>query len=462
MADTIDYQKNLAEALDARRTWLEKTELVKLKEELRIFHNASLRLYNLFLKKGLIHEDPYKQEAKIGEIQIPETDGFTEAERVEKLSIRLANYDNQLDFLVNFYQFSVDFLGLDRIKKVLALVKYIDWLHLNPDNSSVNTRAVSDIISQFKPGGDPMAMSTINESLGDFNRTVPSILAILKEISDFHREDYKLTLRQQVTADMPLDHAGIMPQIKKKFISAMPGKPFYPDLVEELIKEDASREGPGLREKVLKSLQTPDSKPKADKPPVSFKTILIEGILVISSVGATFMEIIPKLDENENLLENRRKNLWEKIRQVIKQMLKKEQDPIIYELEYVDSVKGGTVKEKINFTNFRGELDRKARNLAGMNRSGIAKLEALEDEQLIILLEKNIREVQPLHKTLTALDGYFKLTVDKEDRDKVKGIKPELATMKNAIIKANQKRHEYSAQKEEEEQFKRLGISTDL
>jgi hypothetical protein len=41
----------------------------------------------------------------------------------------------------------------------------------------------------------------------------------------------------------------------------------------------------------------------------------------------------------------------------------------------------------------------------------------------------------------------------------VKGIKPELATIKNAIVRANQDRYEYSAQKEEEEQMKRLGIN---
>jgi hypothetical protein len=49
--------------------------------------------------------------------------------------------------------------------------------------------------------------------------------------------------------------------------------------------------------------------------------------------------------------------------------------------------------------------------------------------------------------------------VDKEDRDKIRGIKPELGTIKNAILRANSKRHEYSAQKEEEEQLKRLGVS---
>ncbi|GHT82559.1 hypothetical protein FACS1894137_01700 [Spirochaetia bacterium] len=31
--------------------------------------------------------------------------------------------------------------------------------------------------------------------------------------------------------------------------------------------------------------------------------------------------------------------------------------------------------------------------------------------------------------------------------------------MKNAIVKANQRRHDYSAQKEEEEQMKKLGIA---
>jgi len=63
-----------------------------------------------------------------------------------------------------------------------------------------------------------------------------------------------------------------------------------------------------------------------------------------------------------------------------------------------------------------------------------------------------------MHKTLSALDEFFKAEVNKEDRDKVRGIKPELATIKNAIVRANSKRHDYSAQKEEEEQLRRLGV----
>jgi hypothetical protein len=73
-------------------------------------------------------------------------------------------------------------------------------------------------------------------------------------------------------------------------------------------------------------------------------------------------------------------------------------------------------------------------------------------------LSKNIEELQSLHKTLSALDVFFKSEASREDREKVKGIKPELTAIKNGIVKANQKRHEYIAQKEEQEQMKRLGI----
>ena len=68
MAENNDYLKTLADAISARADWLEKSELPKLKEELRAYHTGFASLYNLYLKKGLIHEDPYKQETKISEL----------------------------------------------------------------------------------------------------------------------------------------------------------------------------------------------------------------------------------------------------------------------------------------------------------------------------------------------------------------------------------------------------------
>jgi hypothetical protein len=463
MAGNTSYQQQLSEALSARRDWLEKTELPKLKEDFRAFHNAFYALYKLFLKRGLIHEDPYKQEAKIGEIEVPDVSPFSEAERLDQISLRLSNFDNQLDFLVNFYQFSVDYLPLDKIKRILGLVKYIDWVRFTPDGSaSPNTRALVELVSNAKAGADQLSMSVVGESMTNLSKTTGSILGYLKEVSDYDRESYKLELRTRITGGMSPAEAAQSTQIRRKFAQLMPGKPFYPDLVEELIREDYGQGGGALREKILKQLEIPDSKPKTVKAAVSFKSILIEGLFAIGSVSSILTEIAPKLDENGMLLENRRKSFWEKVRRLMQQILSKEPEPAIYELEYMDAVKGVSVREKVNFNNLRSDMDRKIKILASIGIRGgpVARMEAMEEPQLMGILERNIRDVQSMHKILSALDDFFKAAADKEDRDKVKGIKPELATIKNAIVKANQKRYEYSAQKEEEEQLKRLGIGT--
>ncbi|MDR2029607.1 MAG: hypothetical protein LBP93_08740, partial [Treponema sp.] len=189
MGAISDYQQALSQALDARHEWLEKTELSRLKEECRSFHTAFVALYNLFLKKGLISEDPYKNEAKMGgEIEIPDTGALTDADRIEQFSIRLSNYDNQLDFLVNFHQFSVDFLSLDRIKRILGLVKYIDWVRLTDNSAAPNTRTMGELINQVTTGADQLALSIINESLGNLTKSTGNILKALKELSDFDRE----------------------------------------------------------------------------------------------------------------------------------------------------------------------------------------------------------------------------------------------------------------------------------
>jgi hypothetical protein len=460
MADTKDYQSRLSSALEERRDWLEKTELANLKEELRTYQTSFSSLYTIYLKKGLINEDPYKQEAKIGELEVPETGPFTEAERIDQLSIRLSNFDNQLDFLVNFYQFGVEFLNLERIKRILGLVRYVDWVHLSPDAQSANTKAVAEITNQSKLGIDPIALSVIGGSLSNLSKSTAAVMGILKDLTAYNKESYKLEVRTAVSGGMTAAEATLA-NIKKKFAAALPGKPFYQELVDEVIKEDYSKDGSVLQENVLKSLTVTENKPKAVKAKASFKTILLDGVQVIGSTVSTLNEIASKLDENAALLANRKKSFWEKVRDVLQQMMNKEPDELVYDVEYMDPTKGVPVKEKVNFHHFRNEMDRKNRILASLGAHGAAqaKLNAMSEDQITAFLEKNIREVQSLHRTLTALDEFFKAEAPREDRDKVKGIKPELAAIKNAIVRANQLRHEYSAQKEEEEQMRRLGIS---
>ncbi|MDR1247757.1 MAG: hypothetical protein LBK63_00495 [Treponema sp.] len=460
MADNSDYVKALTEVLTARAGWLERSEMVKLKDEFRIFQTAFAALYRLCLKKGLINEDPYKNEVKIGDLQVPEIGPFTEADYKDQFSLRLSNYDSQLDFLVNFYQFTLEFLEVDKIKRILGLVKFIDWTRLTNNSDVPNNKAMNEILSQAKAGADPLSASIINESLSKLNKTTGNILACLKLVSTYNREAYKLDLRVSVLNSLPAGEVSAVPAIRKNFAINMKGRPFYPDLVEEVIKEDSAG-GASLRENVLKQMAVPDTKPKTAAPQVVFKNILIEGLNAIGSAHTVIAEIAEKLDENAVALENRKTGFWERFKRVIRQMMNKEPEPTIFNVEYLDPVKGVPVKEKIDFIQFRNDMDRKGRTLAALaSRSGVAfnKMQAMPEEQLLGMLERNIRDTQTMHKIFGALDDFFKLEAGKEDRDKIKGIKPELATMKNSIVRANQRRHEFSAQKEEEEQMKKLGI----
>jgi hypothetical protein len=457
--DSKEYRDALSSAIEAYRLWLEKSELPKLKEECRTFHASFTAVYKQLIQKRLIHEDPYKHEAKAGEIKVPDPVN-QEGDKTEQLTVSLSAYDNQLDFLVNFSQFSVEFLTLENIKRIISLIRYIDWTKFNTEAQNPTTKAMVDITLLARTGGDPLAGRIVADALAALDRASAAIMGCLKAVANFNREAYKLELRQNLTGGMKAAEAG-PENIRKKFHAAMPGRPFYPDLVEELIKEDFSPAGDKLREAVLKQLAVPENKPKTVKQAVSFKSILLDGCMIISSVGISLSDIVPRLDENSAVLQNRKQGLFEQLRTAFRQMFHKEPDPIIYEIEYLDTVKAVPVREKINFGVFRAELDRKIRSFASLGRGGIAsRLDAAGESQLLSFLERAVRDAQSLHKTLTGLDEYFKTEASRETREKIKGIKPELATMKNAIIKANQKRHEYSAQLEEEEQLKRLGIKT--
>ncbi|MCL2185487.1 MAG: hypothetical protein FWB86_06510 [Treponema sp.] len=462
MADSnlTNYIDTLQQCLDAKRETLDKSDLGQLKEELRAFHISYASLYNLFLKKKLIDEDPYKQEAKITEIEVPDATIFQEAKRIEQLTIRLANYDNQLDYLVNFYQLGIDFLNLDRIKRIMGLVRYIDWSSFSADSPNQMTKSVALLTNQSKTGVDALTLNIIGESTQRLNKTTGTILKIIKDLSIYYREKYKLNVRLNITKDMSAGEA-TMEGIRKKMPSAMPGQPFYKELIDELIKEDYSESGSDLRDSILNILKVKENKPKAAKPGVVFKNILLDGIQVIGGSAGTLSEIASKIDENHNVLESRKKSFFESIKKLIRQITNAAPEEIFYTIEYLDPTKGAPVKEKINYHQFRDDLDKRIRIYNSFARGpAYQKIAAMTEDQIIVYLERYIKELTQLHRTLNSFDEFFKANVEPGERDKIKGIKPDLSALKNSYVKANQLRHEYSAQKEEDDQMKRLGVGT--
>ncbi|MDR2596183.1 MAG: hypothetical protein LBC76_02570 [Treponema sp.] len=457
--DIVNYVNTLQGVLLARKDWLESSEMEKLKDNLRAYHTSYASLYKLYLKKKLIDEDPYKNESKISELAVPESESFAEAKRLEQLSIRLSDFDNQLDFLANFYTLSTDFLNLERVKRIVGLVRYIDWTNLSPDNVSVMTKAVSELTNQSKAGVDTITLSIIGESLNRLSKTTTSIMATLKDLNTYYRENYKLSIRQNISQNMSANEA-TLDNIRKKLPSAMPGTPFYKELVDEILKEDYSSSGQDLRDVLLSSLMLKTEKKKAAKAVIDYKSILLDGIQVIGGASKPLTEIAQKLDENNAIFESEKKGFIYVIKELIRQITNGEPEEIIYNIEYFDQTKDTTVKERVNFHQFRSDLDKKIKILSSFMRgAAYNKIAAMQEDQVIGYLERNIKDMQTLHKTLNALDDYFKAKANQNDRTKIKGIKPELSALKNTFVKANQLRYDYSAQKEEDEQMKRLGIN---
>jgi hypothetical protein len=465
MPEAQGYTQIHAQALAARQHWLEKTELPRLKEEFRSFHSSFVNIYQLLLKKGILQEDPYKQETKVGELEVPPADAFNEAKKTDELSIRLSNYDNQLDFLVNFYQFSSEFLTIDRIKRIVALAKYIDWAHLTNASPSHTTKALAELLGSAKGSMDQISMTIIGEALTTLEKATGNIMAILKELTAYQREYIKGQIREKICGELDFapdaglsKKAEILSQIRKKY-TQVPGLPFSTEISEELINEDYTPQGKALREKILRSLAPPDAKPKAQKKQVSFKAFLIDGIHMLGSVSQTIADIVVKIDENNAVLESVKRGFWDKVRKAFQEMMHKAPEPVIYRLQYLDPDKGTSTREDVNYYTLRTDLEKKIRATAAFHaRPGASRFDSMSEDQLLVFLEKGIREIQNTHKILSALDEYFKAGAPPEIRDKIKGIKPELAAIKNAVVNANQKRYEYSAQKEEAEQLKRLGV----
>lgn len=89
---------------------------------------------------------------------------------------------------------------------------------------------------------------------------------------------------------------------------------------------------------------------------------------------------------------------------------------------------------------------------------GFNRISSQPDETILDFLNKHIIENNHLLALLGALDEFFKDTVHQSDRSRIKGIKMELTTLKNIMVKVNQHRVEYTSYIEEQNQMRKLGI----
>jgi hypothetical protein len=468
MEDPQTFSQRLEACLDARRDQLDRKELVKLRDSLKLFQSAFQGLKAVLFKKGVLHDDPYKYDLKISEVTNPPEGPFSESEKVDQISLRVSQFEAYLEFLNNYYQFTCEFLTMGRIKRVLGLVKYFNFPQFTETSTQPNTRALAEIAGLVKKGTDQLSSGLIAESVSQLERATRDALAILKELAAYHRERYKIELRQIVLVSVPLsadlaigrrDEA--MRLIKKKFAEVSGELPFYPELVEEVLNEDWSSDGSALRDELLKRFAIVEEKKSVEAKEKSYRGILMDCARALAGSAWSIEAAAGKLGEDSALLASMDQGLGARLRRMIRKIFSPEEGGLEYEVAFVDQLSGKRTMEKVDFRLFVDEASKKSRLLSSLAQRGgasVKRLEGMTEEQAYQFLQRNIEEAQRILRTLGALEDYFKSALPAELRPKMKSVRVEMTTIKGAIIKANQKKHEYVAQREESEQMKRLGI----
>lgn len=471
MVESSEFLTQFKDAVSAKGTWFNSDQLPKLLENYRLLHTCVRNLYDVLVKKSLITPDPYKLETKISDISAPEESPFIESERAVVLGSRFSNYESMLDFVCTYVKFSCEYITIQRIKKLMDLNNAFQWHNMTLNNSRTNTRALASLISEARKSSPQMQISLINDSISKSSSAITEITAILKDLMVFQRESYKFQIRHDVLGHPKFDKSKVNTQpeeiaeIKKLFPSIMGKTPYYSELIQEIAAEDLAPNRQKLQEATLEGLKVVQKVVKTKEVKVDYKGFLIESFYALSALSEVYSLIADKLSANVGILEDQKNTLFQKIKKAFRIAFNIKEPPLVYDFIIIDQKKDTKSHRNVDINLFINNLKRKSlyyAPLANKNGPELAKIKSNPDDKILEYLNKNISENQEILTLLDAGDEYFKQNVNTQDRSKIKGLKMDLITVKNAIVKAAQKRSEYCNYMEEQSQMAKLGINNDI
>jgi hypothetical protein len=468
MSQTDLFVAKLDEALLAKAAVLTKEEIPQLKEQCRTFEAAFSGLYKVLLEKGLIQEDQYDYEQKISDLKAPPSDPFSESDLQTQMNIRLQTYTTQLDFMNNFFFMSMESLNLKGIKNMLSIIDYFHWNELSPNAAHIMSRSLALYVEKIKQTGDGMAINILSNSLKVLKDLQKTIKLILKRITQFARQNYKLQCRMNIISQMTLDPnrinkdlIGTLQAIKFEFPVKWSGNPFFRELVEEILEEDYSSQAESLQQKILDNLAIKEKivkKKKIDKSAELKKELLVL-IGELAKIYIPLETIIIRLDDNSHILDENQKSFSQKFSRWINRVMRQKNE-VFYEIQ-ISASGNSKSREKINFTSYLNWIRMKANFYKNLNNPQSTSYMRAADSDLPHLeefLEKNQLELKKIINRLAALENFFKEEPDPEIRKKIRGYKAELQQMKMVVSKVVSGIKEYQVQLEEIEQLKALGI----
>ncbi len=468
MEDADTFLSDLEGVLNNYREYLNTKELPELKEHFLLYKSVFDGFTSLLLKKGLITEDPYKYDEKISEVKAPSKHPVTDSEKGGEISQRLSQFERQLDFLNHFFQFSVDFMTLPRIKDITSIVRWINWDNLSSASTEVNTQILGEIADKIKQGTDPMSISILTDSIKKLNSMSKHMLSILKKVSAYQREKYKFDVRSNILVPLSITQEQIAGNendffrlVKNNFRQKMgEGVPFIKSLLMEIRAEEISSEKEELKKEILKKLEVKKKVKKKKK--VNYRPLVMESLKILSSAGPVLNDALNKIQENSRLLQSRNLTFGEKFRIWIMNLSGKSKNSV-YEIEYFDEMTSVQKRTKIDFDAFLEQGFKEARIISALGNKVSAtwqKLEKAPEETILTFLDKHIAAARNISLKLDPLNVYFKSELSPAERNRIRGIKLEVSSIKSSLQKAHKKRLEYVSRMEEMTQMEKLGIDT--
>ncbi|HTO22299.1 MAG TPA: hypothetical protein VMQ10_07420 [Spirochaetia bacterium] len=457
MEVSAPYLDQLDAALEKRRQWLETDLVPRLREAISSYDQMFEGAVGMLIRKGLLREDPYNYEQSFTDITIPKDEILPEFENADELSYRLAAFRRQLKYASTEFPIDIPKLNLARLKKLSSLVTYINWLEMGESSKSPTTKAFARAFMKVRMGQDSMAAQILKDAETQIIKTIHVINGMLADLIVFCRESWKAEVRHQVlpaAAAAPAEgHSRrdeMVKAIRRGFANRMGGRPWYPTLAEEVVDEELAADGEERRARVLSALTI--AAPVKDKPVEAApdgKAILLEAVRLLCRPSEDLATAVAILEENERIImeSHTQKVSW--LRRLLGSTPAKKPDEHVYKVEYTEPGTPTAKTETIDFPAFTADVQKKSSLLAALGTGTgptYKRLASTADEQLAGFVDRQLNELLLIHRRLGSLNTYFQARVAQEKKT-ARGIKIELLTIKNALVKANQRRHDYKDKK---------------
>lgn len=466
--EKADFIRALETAVTAKANEFDSSRLPQMLENYRLLHTCEKNIFELLVKRSLIKEDPYKLEKKITKIVVPDMGAYNEMETATIMGIRLSDYDTMLDYICGYLPVTTQALDEAKIKKLMELNGFIEWANMSANSTSVNTRVVSELISQARNGAQQLTQRSIIDSLNNAKKALLDINAALKDLAVFAHENTKYTVRRMVmeSASFDLEKASQSgeaerSEIKRLWTSGMGRVPYNNDLVLEIVKEDTDSNKDKLQQAVLERLKTTVTAKKAEKAKPDPKRLLVEGAVILAASSPQIEQVLQKISYNHDLLAASRATFLEKFKTALRHAFNLADPPEEYVLTIINRKTQERTSRRIDYSEFFGALEKRMKVYSSLGNQASAQYARIAASPVSVLspfVTKQVAEMQDLITSLDALDEYFKTNIIKTNKGKAKGLKIELATISNCVIKARSRCADFAAEMEEEKEMKALGM----